>query len=150
MAKLYYKVVAMLLGSLGLACEKSTTDVEYGPVVEYGMPHAQYKLSGQVVKASDQSPLEAIEVAFDDTSVVTDADGNWSLEKDSYALCGIGSFEPCTLFISDVDGPAGGGEFGPTSSALELIQTESGDGSWFLGVFEQHDIITELIESAKK
>ena len=146
MANLYYKLIVFMLGSLGMSCERSSTVIEYGPpVVEYGMPFASYMLSGQVVKATDQSPLNGIEVTFLDSTIVSDSTGTWSLDIDNYQPCGFGGFPICSLYIDDIDGPFNGGEFEPTLVALELIQTEDG-GSFYYGMFEQHGITIELNE----
>jgi hypothetical protein len=60
-----------------MSCGRSSpTDVEYGPIVEYGVPYATYRLSGQIVKSADQTPLEGIEVSFDEATVATDSGGD--------------------------------------------------------------------------
>jgi hypothetical protein len=46
--------------------------------------------------------------------------------------------------VSDVDGPANGGEYRPQSVQLELTQTRPGSGSWDEGDFEQKNIIIRL------
>lgn len=145
MARLYYKLIAFALGSLGMSCGRSPVDyVEYGPVVEYGVPYATYRLSGQVIKSADQAPLEGIEVSFDETTVATDSDGNWSLDLETFRICGFGVYQTCSLYVVDVDGASGGGEFEATQVALQLTKTGDGGGTWHLGTFEQHAMTIAL------
>ncbi|MDH3892293.1 MAG: hypothetical protein OEV49_14540 [candidate division Zixibacteria bacterium] len=150
MARLYYKLIAFALGSLGMSCGRSPTTwveygpgPEYGPVIEYGVPYATYQLSGQVVKASDQTPLEGIEVSFDEATVTSDIDGNWSLLLNGFNPCGFGGFQTCSLYVIDADGASGGGEFQATQLALQLTQTAPG-GTLYYGKFEQHAIAIAL------
>ena len=151
MANLYYKLIVFMLGSLGMSCDRSSpTIIEYGPpVAEYGMPYVRLIIDGEVLKAADQSPLDGIEVKLQDITISTDAAGAWSLDM-STSPCDVQGFIPCTLYVSDIDGPINGGEFAPTRFALQLVQTSQGDGSWYLGVYEQHAITIELDETSGK
>ncbi len=159
MARTYYTLIAFVLGCLGFSCGKAVDPVEYAPpppdygppwdsiIPEYGVPVASYKLSGQVVRAADQSPLDGIEITFLDSTIASDGTGDWSLNLDTFQPCGFGGFPICSLYVTDVDGPANGGEFEPTVLALQLVQTEDG-GTFYFGMFEQHGIVIELNESS--
>jgi hypothetical protein len=125
---------------------------DYGPpwdsiIPEYGVMVASYKLSGQVVRAADPSPLDGIEITFLGSPVVSEGTGNWTLNLDNFLPCGLSGFPICSLYATDVDGPANGGEFEPTVLALQLVQTEDG-GTFYFGMFEQHEIVIELNETS--
>lgn len=108
----------------------------FGPA-EYGMPMAHFVVAGTVTAESDGVPLEGIEIRLDETydSTSTDGNGDFTLSVDSYAFCYA---DPCdaSLTATDVDGPAGGGEFETTTMDFQLQQTEPGDGTWDDGTWE--------------
>jgi putative lipoprotein (rSAM/lipoprotein system) len=147
MARLWYKLGVAILGvfcGAGVGCGGGIVP-EYGPLVEYGMPHAEYKLDGTVVSAMDQSAIEGILVTLisqgstpngGDLSAVTDTQGKWTI--DGMAL----PCHDCEAEADDVDG-AQNGSYQSATVALNLSQTAAGSG-WDNGTFEQHDVTIQL------
>jgi putative lipoprotein (rSAM/lipoprotein system) len=130
-------------GMLHLAgCSDSPVEPEYGPAAEYGAPHADYRISGRVVAAGTDQPIPGIEVAFmQGRADTTDAEGRWAIDTE-WGPCA----DACAVQATDIDGPDNGA-FAPAEVPLDLEQTEAGDGRWYLGRFEQHDLAIELDES---
>lgn len=72
---------------LGLFCDSDNSGGLNQPV-EYGMPHADYKISGKVISSGNSLPVEGLRVSIRDTvalstlntSAITDSDGRYSLE----------------------------------------------------------------------
>lgn len=134
---IFYKFVVLILGSLGISgCSKSI-----GPE-EYGCPHADYKVSGTVVKTVDQAPIEGIEIEFNERKVYSNEEGDWVIDITAFP-CG----SDCRLIVRDIDGAEKGGSFKEDSLELDLKKTGLGSGDWYHGTFEQHDIIIEMEES---
>jgi putative lipoprotein (rSAM/lipoprotein system) len=139
--RVLYRCAAVVLGAiLGFGCEHSVVPGEYGS------PYATLSLDGQVTAAGSGNPIANIRVALRDSSDVrSDAQGHWSMHFDGWSPCGASGFSPCSLSVSDTDGPAHGGTFIATSVPLDLVRTEDGH-RWYEGTFEQHDIEIELTE----
>ena len=139
--RVLYRCAAVVLGAiLGFGCNQSQQPVEYG------QPYATLKLDGRVTATGSGGPIANIRVALRDSSDVrSDADGRWSMRLDLWSPCGAAGFQPCSLSVSDTDGPAHGGTFADVSLPLDLAQTEAGHG-WYEGTFEQHNIEIELTE----
>jgi putative lipoprotein (rSAM/lipoprotein system) len=143
--RVLYRCAAVVLGAiLGFGCNQSQQPVEYG------QPYATLKLDGQVTAAGSGNPITNILVTLRQDSdmqseVRSDAQGHWSMRLDHGPLCGTTGSDPCSLSVSDTDGPAQGGTFANVSLPLDLVRTEAG-GGWYEGTFEQHDIEIELTE----
>jgi putative lipoprotein (rSAM/lipoprotein system) len=136
--KLLYRCAAAVLGAiLGLGCEHSLAPSEYG------QPYATLKLDGIVSAADTRNPIAGIRIALRDAPEVrSDAQGRWSMHLEYCWPCGAG-FDPCSLSVSDTDGPANGGAFAAASVPLHPVRTTGGAG-WFEGTFEQQDVEIEL------
>jgi putative lipoprotein (rSAM/lipoprotein system) len=114
--------------------------------VEYGSPHSDYKLVGEV-KDKTGKPIEGIRVVFDfnpeyqgeykvNDTLYTDAKGHFEKERVSdiyWNTAAITKFE-------DVDG-AEHGSFKTkilTNDEMVMEQTQKGDGHWYGGVYTVH------------
>jgi hypothetical protein len=110
-----------------------------------------YRLDGIVTARATGQPIPGIRLflsrgARTDSSVAatSGADGHWQLDVTTFR-CGD-SCAPfpcdgtCGLITADEDGPDNGGAFAPRTVPLDLTQTTQGNGPWFFGTFEQHDI----------
>ena len=139
------KTICIVIGALlGVGCSHSTRPHD-GPAPEYGMPYARYKLDGTVRQLLGR-PIEGIRVRMDGgtgpdslSTALTDADGHWFLDVNAPS-CG----QACLIRADDIDGPAHDGAFAARSVPIQPIQTEFGNGLWFMGTFEEHGIIVEL------
>jgi putative lipoprotein (rSAM/lipoprotein system) len=117
------------------------------PMVEYGMPHADFVLQGTVTRAGgNRQPIPNIRVvrpydpdnllAPGDT-VYTDEQGKFVIGFDDYEFFN-NSTSKYRLNAEDIDGPENGGQFQSatvTGTFTRKNQTKKGDG-WFLGRFE--------------
>ena len=79
-----------------------------------------------------------IVIPDDATADTTDAAGAWSI-ADTRPPCN----DDCTVTTYDLDGPANG-SYPSRQVPLDLARTEPGDGRWYQGRFEQHDVEIEL------
>ena len=110
---------------------KLRRDYEDFPV-EYGMPHASYKIIGSV---SDESgnPIPGIDVLWklweESYKANTDSEGKFSMEVETFPS------ESVTLQFTDVDGEANGGEFESQEAQVSLTKTGKGDGKWDEGEY---------------
>lgn len=131
--KILYRFAMLLLGAvLGLACN--------GPAVEYGMPHARYRVSGTVVTRRQHQPIPGIVVTLNNRAITTsDTTGAWSLDSFSF-YDGSG----CELKFGDPDGPANGGQFAARTITVQARQTAAGNDGWYHGQFESNGNEIEL------
>ena len=151
----YNAVLTALLSMLGYGCSFEEPMDEYGPIVlEYGAPHADYTVKGQVTDESG-TPVQGIKtslkIVYSDEndhnvygldSVQTNTSGNYQLKT-----VGI-STHNLKVIVENIDGEANGGEF--LSDTLDVdekkaVQTKEGDG-WYRGAFE----ITQDVKLKKK
>ena len=121
------------------------------PAPEYGVPSARFRLDGIVTARATGRPIPGIRIflsrgARPDSSLdaTSGADGHWQLDFTAFPCGGT-----CGLITTDEDGPDNGGAFATGIVPLELIQTMPGNGHWFLGTFEQHDISVSLDPQAR-
>lgn len=125
------KLIAAVLAVLGITatgCESQN--------VEYGSPHATFKIRGTVTQEATQEPVEGIRVLLGSKeycydTLHTDAQGKYEF---------IGGMLPDTTWVKveDVDGVAHGGLFAADSTEItssQFVQTEEGEG-WDWGTFE--------------
>ena len=115
--------------------------MEYSNMVaEYGMPHATYKIVGNVTD-TEGAPVPGIEVLarlwgegyMDEEALptgYTGADGRFSLQGDAWP----GATE-VLLECKDVDGEANGGLFADASGKATLEKQAEGNGHWHDGTF---------------
>ena len=136
--KWFYKLIILVTGFLTGSCFLPPMFGVSG--LEYGAPSARYNLSGKVVSSADNQPIEGIEIGFRYVQVYTDANGQWVISGAS------SSYQENSVTALDVDGPENGGSFAEKNQPINPVQTEEGDGNWYEGLFEQHDILIEMDE----
>ena len=124
------------------------------PRCEYGQPHANYKLLGDV-KDTKGTPVKGIRVVFIPTgnteergwnndTLYTDAKGHF--EKATATYDWPGGHDKFTFVAEDVDGAANGAFQRKIMRAGDVTtsQVKKGEGSWYDGDFEvSADIILE-------
>ena len=136
----YNAVLKVLLSMLGFGCSSSDDDM-----LEYGTPHADFILKGQVTDEAG-TPIKNIKtsakiIVKSGTSVYkdefstaqTDDSGRYELKYD-----GQGSYD-LKIILEDVDGEANGGEF--QSDTLDVdyakaVKVGEGDNRWYGGKYE--------------
>ena len=145
----YNAVLAALLSRLGYGCSFSDEPVEYGA------PHTDYTIKGQVTDESG-NPIQGIKTSVKNIfvngngevyvnpidSVQTDASGSYRLKTDWPC-------ESAKIILEDIDGEANGGEFlGDTLDVAydKAVKTKDGDGKWYNGAYE----ITQNVKLKKK
>ena len=113
---------------------------EFGVITpEYGVPMAEYRIDGRVEDNLGQ-PLTGIEVDFQNQLEYSDASGNWAITTHAFYPC-----DPeCRVIFRDIDGVDNGGEFTEQTINLNLTQTATSSGTYDLGTYEEHNIITIL------
>ena len=145
--RLLKRVYASLMTLLGFTACGLDPDFPFGGgAVEYGQPHAEYKLIG-TVKDREGQPIEGIRVVFSprpeeeiyssyfNDTVYTDAQGRFAKEHLKYDW--PDKIPDAQLRFEDVDGPGNGGSFVPRTLSREemkIEQTKKGM-SWFQGAF---------------
>lgn len=119
---IYELIAGAILSLLGLGSCSDLPNIING-VDEYGMPHASYKIIGEV-QSEDGSPIQGIKVKYsrleytddngvkqyyqtEDNEFLTDKDGKVN------SLANDWSTDPreITITLEDIDGEANGGEF---------------------------------------
>ena len=145
----YNAVLAALLSMLGYGCSSSDEPVEYGT------PHADYMIKGQVTDEAG-NPIQGIKTSVKNIfvdgegevyvnpidSVRTDVSGSYQLKTDW-------PHESSKIILEDIDGEANGGEFfGDTLDVAydKAVKTKDGDGRWYNGAYE----ITQNVKLKKK
>jgi len=133
-----YRVLAGVIGAVLSAAGCSDDGVaEYGSPSqpEYGVPRADFRLSGRVLDGPTGQVVPGFEVRFADVVAdTTDTDGRWRIEASSFPCD-----QDCSVQLQDIDGTANG-SYLPHVQPLDLEQTIPGDDEWFAGQFEQHDL----------
>jgi putative lipoprotein (rSAM/lipoprotein system) len=139
--KLFSCVIGFIL-TIGCRLPPSTEQPLYGVVAEYGMPYADYRITGSI-KASDTFlGIEGVKVSLRDTgcacvardSALTDSAGAYALEFGGYP-----GQSTWSLTATDVD-DAANGSFAPKDSIVSIPQSDltGGDGSWYSGRGEKN------------
>ena len=150
MKDLFLRFCRWALPLLGVAAAISCDNViespkMYGPPpsgyedmpVMYGTPTVEFRVKGKVMD-SDGNPIQGIEISHDYSGhkVYTLEDGSFD-----YASEDIGfEMETVTLEFTDIDGEENGGDFQSKKVAVEVEQTEPGDGEWNNGKFEAEGV----------
>lgn len=131
-------LVGVILGGLGFGGCKEIIDIR----CEYGMPHANFKLIGDVKDAHGQG-IEGIRVVvhhsereeetWEDDTLYSDTKGHFEQEQLRHTW--PDDLENSTVKFEDVDGAAHGSFKTKilTRSDLEIEQTSQGEGSWYRG-----------------
>jgi putative lipoprotein (rSAM/lipoprotein system) len=140
------RLTAKLLGWLGsilgitaMGCTGHGGALYGPPVAMYGMPYAEYKLSGTVLDSSTNNPIPGISLAFGGATTTSAADGTWSMDVSGATYCDSN----CTMQASDVDGTTNS-TYTDATVALSPTQVSAGSGTWDHGVFEQKSIQVSL------
>ncbi|MBO4264312.1 MAG: radical SAM-associated putative lipoprotein [Bacteroidales bacterium] len=129
------------------------------PPVEYGMPHANYKVLGDVTDP-DGKPIEGIRVIFapygnpveehcENDTLHTDSKGHFELDKAKFMFGWVD--ENISFLAEDVDGNENG-SFKSKEIAgkdkVSVTKVKEGDGRWYTGDYEISTQIT-LEENAE-
>lgn len=142
----FYEIIAgAILSFLGFtSCEIIGPDM-YGPApAEYGMPHATFKLMGNVTAEDSGNPIEAIKVKFrqrlnDDDEyareieTASDKDGKVNTSFTEWT-----DAEIIELTFEDVDGEENGGFFAPDTlrkKDLKIEFVEDKESNWHQGTY---------------
>jgi len=142
--KSFDKVLISLLCLIGLL---TGCDLIHPPVVEYGVPHADYEIKGIITDSISSAPIQNVRVIVtqnityidhDSTKVhidtlklrETDSAGKYDIQFQTFPL------EEITFKIKaeDVDGSANGGDFISQEKDVIFKQSElTGGKSWYNG-----------------
>ncbi len=111
----------------------------------YGTPYNNYKIKGKVTDKTGK-PIKGIEIrskAYLPTpEATTGADGTYDLSSK-----GVSNMARVTL--TDIDGPANGGDFAAKTVDIEFTEAErtaKGDGDWNQGAFAKSGVDITLEE----
>jgi putative lipoprotein (rSAM/lipoprotein system) len=136
---LVLRLLGSILGITAFGCGGGGGAPLYGaPVPAYGMPYAEYTLSGTVVDSTTNDTISGISLSFDGKTATSGTDGVWSLN-----VSGFYCDQNCTLTIQDTDGTTNG-SYTDTTLALAPTRTAPGSGTMNNGAFEQKDIQVSL------
>lgn len=103
-----------------------------GPV-EYGMPHANFKIKGAVQSSTTSLYIPDIVVYMGIDSTRTDAQGNFEISQMAFP-----SDETFAVRLKDVDGSVNGRFIDiDTTITFEDPEFTGGDGDWYFGETEQ-------------
>jgi len=143
--KPFDKILIILLGFIGFLTGCSLINP---PVVEYGVPHADYEVKGIITDSITSVPIQHIQVIITQNRVYydqdltlvhvdtlarkeTDSAGKYDIQFQSFPL------EENTFQIKaeDIDGLANGGDFSPQQKEILFKQSDltgNKDG-WYVG-----------------
>ena len=130
MLKKYNTLLSFLLSVLGFGAACSLSGCEYGPLpVEYGTPHAMFKINGNVKSEQTSDNIPGIRVVMGVDTAFTDAQGNYQVRNESWP-----SDEAFMLEFKDIDGESNGA-YQPLDTIVEFIDPEfiGGEGAWYMG-----------------
>lgn len=136
MKDMFLKFCRMLLGILGVsavsACGEGILPApEYGPIMaEYGVPHADYVVSGKVTDEAGD-PIKGIAVTAPEESrdtVFTADDGGYELRGEFFPN------DKIEIEYIDVDDEDNGGYFAFQTKSVALEKQKDGTG-WYSGLY---------------
>ena len=139
---IYELIAGAILSLLGFtACDKEE-NIEMRPA-EYGMPHATFKVMGNVKAAESSKPIEGIVVKF---SREAEKDRSWETAEFKSDKNGMvdgstqawPSEEGIMLTFEDIDGEENGGLFAPDTLRAKDLQikfVENPEKGWNKGVY---------------
>ena len=139
---IYELIAGAILSLLGFtACDKEE-NIEMRPA-EYGMPHATFKVMGNVKAAESSKPIEGIVVKF---SRESEKDRSWETAEFKSDKNGMvdgstqawPSEEGIMLTFEDIDGEENGGLFAPDTLRAKDLQikfVENPEKGWNKGVY---------------
>ena len=140
MAKIYHKTVFSFLKVLSLFFS-SILGIFFGCVigpntVEYGMPHADYKVSGKVLSADQNLPIKGLFVSITDTlntSRIIDSTKTDSLGRYSLQSLGDGK-NTWNLKVEDIDSIENG-SFTTKDTIISIPEKDLKEpsGTWYMG-----------------
>ncbi len=115
-------LIAWLLAILGFGCSINMP-------VEYGMPHADFIVKGNVTSTETKQPIENIRVGMQGDTVYTDKDGNYQVVSGSYP-----DNQSFAISFQDID-EATNGSYQDVDTLVDFTNTEftGGDGHWYDG-----------------
>ena len=125
--KKYNTVINLLLSILGFGTACSIGGCEYGlPPVEYGTPHATFKVIGNVRSEATSDNLPFIRVVMGYDTAFTDESGNYQVKNIEFP-----QDQTFLVEFKDVEGEANG-EYQPLDTIVEFIDPEfsGGSGGW--------------------
>ena len=140
----YNTILTALLTMLGYGCSSEDPMDMYGTPVEYGAPHADYIVKGQVTDETG-SPIKDIKITAP-YGFLTDSQHNQIVQTDAagnFTLNEFSSTRGSEIFFEDVDGEANGGDFQSETIYVETLpktQTEKGKG-WYEGKYDVKAVI---------
>ncbi len=142
---IYEMIAGAILSLLGFtSCDKENIGENYRQrKAEYGMPHATFKVIGDVKTVESGKPIEGIVVKFGRES---EKDRTWETaefksDKDGKvdgAAQAWPSDEGIMLTFEDIDGDENGGLFAPDTlraKDLKITFVEDKDSHWHKGVY---------------
>ena len=143
--KPYDKIIMALLGLIGLL---TGCNLINPPVAEYGVPTADYEISGTVTDSITSAPVKNVQVVLSrsvttvqkdttfthvDTLAVkeTDSSGKYDAQFHFFPFDNL-SFN---VKVNDIDGPANGGDYSVKKiDVLFMLSDLSGsNGNWYHG-----------------
>jgi putative lipoprotein (rSAM/lipoprotein system) len=130
----YNTLLSYLISILGFGAACSISSCEYGsPIVEYGTPHATFKVVGKVRSDATDSNLPHIRVVMRDDTNFTDEQGNYHVESIDFP-----DDQTFLVEFKDIDGEANG-EYQPLDTLVEFVDPEfsGGSGAWDKGKTEK-------------
>ena len=142
--KPFDKIIIALLGLIGLL---TGCDFIHPPVAEYGVPHADYQITGTVTDSITSSPIKNIKITVTHTQTYSEKDSTFtrtdtliSKETDNtgkYDISfGFFPLDELTFEIKteDTDGPANKGDFSPVDRQVAFKNSDlSGGKGWYNG-----------------
>ncbi|MDF1574584.1 MAG: radical SAM-associated putative lipoprotein [Bacteroidales bacterium] len=132
--KKYNTLISLLLSILGFGAACSLTGCEYGPLaVEYGTPHAFFKVNGNVKSEMTSTNLPNIRVVLGVDTAYTDEQGNYQVGTMDFP-----DDQAYLVEFKDIDGGSNGA-YQPLDTIVEFIDPEftGGSGGWDQGETEK-------------
>jgi len=140
----YDKIIIVILGFIGFL---TGCNLIHPPLVEYGVPHADYEITGTVTDSITSTPVKNAQVIISrsvttvqkdttfthvDTLAVkeTDTSGKYDAQFQTFPLEDL-SFN---VKVNDIDGLANGGDFSTKKSDIIFKLSDlSGGKGWYKG-----------------
>ncbi|MEA3480251.1 MAG: radical SAM-associated putative lipoprotein [Bacteroidota bacterium] len=133
--KKHNTLISFLLSILGFGTVCSLNSCEYGaPIVEYGTPHATFKVKGSVKSEMTSGTLPGIRVVMGEDTAFTDESGSYQVENIDFPNDQVFLVE-----FRDIDGETNG-EYQPLDTIVEFVDPEfsgGGPSGWDQGETEK-------------
>ena len=136
-------LIAAILGVIGLSSCKQNPIY---PPVEYGCPHADFIVNGNVVDKDSDKPIENIRVVIESDTTYTKPDGSYSFRQDLFEASDM----VVKVKFEDIDSTANG-EYESANTTLRISKEDfkGGHGRWFRGETKQ-TVDMKLTPKSKK